>query len=101
MIPASTWVLIRTDLLSPEERSLSLPEATRRVPLRMWIKGTLVADAELGAAATIRTVTGRLVDGCLIEAHPSYRHDFGRDCPELRRIREIVHDAYRDAEEAR
>jgi len=98
MIPASSWVLIRTDLLTPEERSLSLPEATRRVPLRMWIKGTLLEAAEVDGIATVRTVTGRVVSGRLIEDNPSYSHDFGRDCPELRKIREIVRDAMQNAE---
>jgi hypothetical protein len=100
MVKASSWVLIQTDLLEPEERSASLPEATRRVPLRMWIKGTLIADAAIGTRTSVRTVTGRIVEGQLIEENPSYRHDFGLYCPELRKIREIVLQAMEPMEES-
>lgn len=99
MITKGTWVLIQTDLLAPNERALTLPEATRRVPLRQWLKGTLVDDASLNDQATIQTVTGRFVSGTLIEVNPSYRHDFGSDCPELRTIRAILQKALSQAEE--
>jgi hypothetical protein len=99
MISKGTWVLIQADLLAPEDRASTLPEATRRVPLRLWLKGTLLTDALLHENATIQTVTGRIVSGCLIEANPSYRHDFGTDCPELRTIRHILRKAMNEAED--
>lgn len=99
MISKGTWVLIQTDLLAPKERALTLPEATRRVPLRQWVKGTLLENTSLHDQATIQTVTGRIVSGTLVEVNPSYRHDFGSDCPELRSIRAILHKAMDQAEE--
>lgn len=99
MISKGTWVLIQTDLLSPDERASTLPEATRRVPLSLWLKGTLLEDAKLHDRVTIQTVTGRHVSGSLVEANPCYRHDFGSDCPELRTIRAILQNAMNNVEE--
>lgn len=101
MIDKDVWVLIKKELLQPDERASTLPEATRRVPLCLWLKGTLLHPASLHETVQIRTVTGRRVEGVLIEANPSYRHDFGRDCPELRTVRTIVYEALQTAENDR
>ena len=50
MIKKGTWVQIHNIVLRPEERTGKLPEGTKKVPLEMWVKGFLCADAEVGDA---------------------------------------------------
>ncbi len=38
-------------VLEPGERAPQVPEDTARMPLEMWVKGWLLADADLGQAA--------------------------------------------------
>ncbi len=71
-------------VLEPKARALSaLPLDTRDVPLEMWVKGHLLSDAEVGCPAAVRTKTGRIVEGTLIEVNPHYTHSFGAHVPEL------------------
>jgi hypothetical protein len=90
MIPKNTWVQIHKILLKPEERSVNLPEDTRKVPFEMWTKGFLEADAEVGDSVVITTVTGRKMTGTLLCANPAYRHDYGVFIPEILEIDRMV-----------
>lgn len=85
-----SFVLIVADILPPDQRSASLPIETRQTPLQQWLKGTLVEDANLGDLAIIRTQTGRLVQGTLLEFHPRFQHSFGEYVPELALIRTMI-----------
>jgi hypothetical protein len=96
MTPKGTWVQIRSVVLRPEERTGNLPEETKKVPLEMWVKGTLLEAAELGSVARIRTVTGREVTGTLCAIEPAYRHDYGAYVPEIRQITEIIQATLRE-----
>lgn len=86
MIKKGTWVLIHRNILTPEERAPQIPEDTKKVPLEMWIKGYLQADANVGDEVTVITRTGREETGSLLEAEPYYEHDFGKFVPELLQI---------------
>jgi hypothetical protein len=78
------WVRIHDIVLKPEERTGSLPEDTKKVPLELWVKGFLDADAEIGETVSVRTITGRTMTGTLVEVSPSYDHGFGKTfIPEL------------------
>lgn len=85
-----SFVLIVSDVLPPDQRAASLPMETKQTPLRQWLKGTLVKDANLGELATVRTQTGRLVQGTLLEVHPRFQHSFGEYVPELALIRTMI-----------
>lgn len=83
------WVRIHSIVLAPDQRAPKLPVETRQVPLEMWVTGTLMEDtAALGDTVTIRTATGRTVQGALETVHPSYGHSFGTFVPELQAIRQ-------------
>ncbi|MBU0997056.1 MAG: 2-amino-4-ketopentanoate thiolase [Firmicutes bacterium] len=90
MVKKGTWVLVKKVVLLPEERPLTLPKDTLKTPLLMWIKGHLLEDASLGNQVQIKTLTGRLEQGELIEVQPTYRHDFGDFVPELQIIDNLV-----------
>lgn len=92
MIKKGTWVSIKRDILKPEERAPQVPEDTKKVPLVMWVKGYLQTDAELGEEVVVLTKTGRKEMGILLEANPSYKHDFGEFVPELQAINEQVRE---------
>jgi len=85
-----TWVLVKRVVLQPEERPLTLPKDTLNTPLLMWVKGHLLKDSEIGDQVQIRTLTGRLEQGELIEVNPTYHHDFGDYVPELQVIDTLV-----------
>lgn len=81
------WVRIQGIVLNPEERSDRLPEDTRKVPLKMWVKGVLVDDsASCGDWVTVETATGRRTSGILEEIGPAWSHGFGKHVPELEEL---------------
>lgn len=90
MIKKGSWVQIKKIILNPEQRANNLPEATKKVPLLLWVKGTLINDSEIGETVEIKTVTGRSETGELIEVNPSYLHNFGKYMPEIQEIDRIV-----------
>ncbi len=94
MIKKGEWVRIHKIILEPAERAPQVPEDTKKVPLEMWDKGFLQANANIGDDVTIETVTGRQESGTLIEVNPYYEHDYGKFVPELlaidKQVMEIV-----------
>ena len=79
------WVRIHSVVLQPNERASAVPEDTKQVPLELWVKGTLCADAEIGEEVRVITRTGRAVTGTLTEVDPHYTHSFGNFVPELQK----------------
>jgi len=82
-IAKGTWVEIEDTILRPEERAPSLPEDTKKTPLVMRVSGFLLADAQLGSIARVRTIIGRELSGRLRAVNPSFGHGFGTTVPEL------------------
>lgn len=80
------WVKIYRVILKPEERAPQVPDDTKLVPLEMWVKGFITADAELGDLVEVKTITGRMESGKLVEINPTYTHSFGNFVPELLQI---------------
>jgi 2-amino-4-ketopentanoate thiolase alpha subunit len=87
-VPTGLWVRIHRVELAPSERASTIPEDTARVPFESWINGWLVEEAMIGSRTQIRTATGRLVEGELVEVEPGYRHSFGSPPPALHRAGE-------------
>lgn len=98
LVSAGTWVEIHLVVLAANQRAQQIPEDTRRVPLEMRVKGFLVAAANLGDQVEIVTVTGRRLNGTLVQVNPSYAHGFGPPIPELLAIGGEVRALLRAAE---
>lgn len=77
------WARIHRLELGPSERAPGIPEDTAAVPFESWINGWLVEEAVIGERAQLRTTTGRIVEGVLVEADPGYNHSFGSPPPAL------------------
>jgi hypothetical protein len=94
MIAKGSWVLVHRNILEAAGRAPQVPDDTKKVPLEMWVKGTLQADAEIGAEVELITRTGRRERGTLLEVNPAYTHGFGAFVPELleisRQLRAVV-----------
>lgn len=90
MIKKNEWVQVHSIVLTKEERAPQVPEDTKSVPLEMWVKGYLTEDAEMGDVVTVKTVTGRLVEGKLVQVNPTFRHSFGEFVPEILEIDRTV-----------
>jgi len=86
LVKKGAWVRIHDIVLNPNDRATNLPEDTKEVPLEMWTKGFLMEDGEIGKTVEIKTITGRYVEGTLIEVNPHYDHDFGKFVPEILQI---------------
>lgn len=86
MAKQGDWVLIHDVVLTPAQRAPQVPDDTKKVPLETWVKGFLTTDGEIGQHVTVKTVTGRLVEGDLVDVEPSYNHSFGKYIPELHQI---------------
>lgn len=83
MIQKGKWVTIRRQILSEAERAAGIPADTAATPFTMWVKGWLLAEAEIGQSASVRTVTGREEAGVLEEAEAGYAVGYGAYVPEL------------------
>ncbi|HHW56747.1 MAG TPA: 2-amino-4-ketopentanoate thiolase [Clostridia bacterium] len=83
MAQKGDWVKIKQVILEPEERAENIPDDTKKTPLTMWVKGLLLEDGEIGDTVKIKTFTGRIVEGVLVEVNPRHIHDFGNPIPEL------------------
>ena len=92
MAKKGDWVLIHRNVLEPSERAPQVPDDTKIVPLEMWVKGFLQADAEIGDEVTVVTRTKRQEHGRLLEVNPCYTHSFGKFVPELLKVSEQVRD---------
>lgn len=92
MAKKGDFVLTHTIVLTPEQRAPQVPEDTHKVPLEQWVKGYLQDDAEIGDEVTVKTRTGRMVKGTLIEVNPRFTHDFGELVPELLVIGDTVRE---------
>lgn len=90
MIDKGTFVRIRKTVLQQTERNGTIPEETKKVPFKMWVKGTLHEDSDLFDIVTITTTTGRQETGRLKEANPPYKHTYGDFIPELHTLRSVI-----------
>lgn len=78
------WVQIYQVILPAGERAPQVPAETAGVPLEMWVKGFLVEkQAQAGAAVTVRSLAGRLLQGRLAAINPHYEVNYGSPQPEL------------------
>lgn len=80
------WVLVHNIILDPANRAPQVPEDTKSVPLEMWVKGFIHSDANEGDEVRVTTITGREVDGKLVDVNPYYKHDYGKFVPEILQI---------------
>ncbi|GAU76925.1 2-amino-4-oxopentanoate thiolase subunit OrtA [Fusibacter sp. 3D3] len=85
-IKKGDWVKVHRIILTCEQRAPQVPEDTKKVPLEMWVKGFAQSDSELGEEVTVKTITGRLETGKIVEVNPTYSHSFGNFIPELLQI---------------
>ena len=82
-IKAGTWVEIENILLTPDQRAPQTPEDTRQTPYMMKVAGFLTVDALFDSEVTIKTLSGRLVNGTMKVVRPHYAHSFGDIVEEL------------------
>lgn len=87
MVEKGKWVQISSVVLEAGDRAPNIPDDTQATPLKMWVKGVLQDQADVGDRVTIKTVAGRLVEGELVRVHPNYTHSFGDYVPEITDIR--------------
>lgn len=87
LVQKGEWVQISSVVLNAGERAPNTPEDTQNTPLKMWVKGNLQQDAEVGDKVTIKTIVGREVEGELVKVRPNYTHSFGNYVPEITDIR--------------
>jgi hypothetical protein len=83
-------VQIHSIILKPEERTASIPDDTKSVPVEMWVKGILDKDAETGDTVTVTTAVGRQETGVLCAVEPRYVHDYGDYVPEIDEMRRQI-----------
>jgi hypothetical protein len=90
VIQQGTWVQIYKVVLEPSQRAPQVPEDTKLVPLEMWVKGILLADETIGNIVKIKTLSGRVEEGKLVEVNPTFTHNYGNFIPEILKIGSIV-----------
>jgi hypothetical protein len=100
-VPAGSWVEVRQVLLRAGERAPQVPPDTARTDLVARVRGFLVEAAEMGARATVMTLTDRAVTGELVALEPRNPADFGDPVPELLRLGRDARRTLDDATRAR
>ncbi len=92
------WVIIHNTVLNPSQRAPQVPDDTKKVPLEIWVKGFIESDANIDDLVRVTTMTGRVVEGNLIQVNPFFTHNYGECIPELLQIgiqaREILFGGY-------
>ncbi|HHX03293.1 MAG TPA: 2-amino-4-ketopentanoate thiolase [Tissierellia bacterium] len=89
-VKKGTWVRIHSIALDVKERAANIPEDTRSVPLEQWTKGRLLEDAAVGDEVEVKTASGRIAAGKLVEVNPQYELNYGKLVPELIEIGESL-----------
>ncbi|MFA7507344.1 MAG: 2-amino-4-oxopentanoate thiolase subunit OrtA, partial [Bacilli bacterium] len=90
MIKENTVVQIERVVLKSVERTGNLPDDTKRVPLKMKLKGRLVTKSNLGDYVKIVTQTNRIDEGYLIDVEPYFKHDYGHYVEVLDEVKDII-----------
>lgn len=90
MVKKGEFVRIEKTILQPEERTSKIPEDTKSTPFKMWTKGVLQNDCEIGGEATIVSVCGRQDTGTLVEVNPFYELNYGKFLPEMVEIDKVI-----------
>ena len=80
------FVRIHKIILTSEQRAPQIPEDTKSVPLELWTKGFLLADANLGDEVKIMTLADREEEGTLIEVNQAHNVNYGDFVPEIIQI---------------
>ena len=80
------WVQVENIVLPAGQRAPQVPEDTQACDLKLWVKGIIQQDAEMGEEVEIKTVTGRMAKGILCGVSPRYIHDYGEFQPELLKV---------------
>ena len=93
------WVRIRKIILKAGERSLNLPDDTKKVPLVMWDKGFLMDEtASPGDWVRVETIIGRKIEGELEKIQPGYDVNYGESFNETlyigKQLRELLGDGH-------
>ncbi len=82
-LKAGDYVRIKKVVLEPNDRSKNIPLDTAKLPLIMWVKGFLESDAKAGDFVQIKTITGRVENGYLLENELVYDVNYGEFLPEI------------------
>ena len=93
------WVRIKKIVLKAGQRSMNLPDDTKKVPLIMWDKGFLLDEsAVLGDWVKVKTIIGREIEGEFVEADPGYDVNYGVSVNETlyigMQLREMLGDSH-------
>ncbi len=97
MIPAGTHVEIRWTILAPPERASGLPPDTASLPYEGRVRGALVTAAALGGPGSVRTASGRVLEGTVEVLSPAHEHGFGRPQPALQRAIDAIAELRRES----
>ena len=90
MIKKGSFVRIEKVILEASERKSKIPEETKNTPFKMWTKGFLLEDCEMGAIAKIKTKSNREDFGTLVEVNHCYDLGYGEYLPEMTEIDVIL-----------
>lgn len=84
------YVVIEFCVMPEESRAPNLPAETAELDLLARVKGHLLADAEIGQEATVKTMSGRELRGILTDQDTAATHTYGPPVEALLDVRESV-----------
>ena len=101
MFEQGTYIEIEKTILTPEERTAQIPEDTKKVPFKLWVKGFALAEGDIGDTVSVKTITGRCVSGKVTCIAPHYRHSYGESMPEIMMIGKALRNLLEEDDDER
>ncbi len=92
MVKKNSYVEIHKVIFEAIERTARIPEETKKVPYEMFVKGFLLEDSSIGDLVTVKTITGRLVEGELQKENPTFELGYGDFVPHIMKIKQILRE---------
>jgi len=92
MVKKNSYVEIHKVIFKAEDRTARIPEETKKVPYEMFVKGFLINDSSIGDLVTVKTITGRLVEGELQKENPTFKLGYGDFVPQIMKIKQILRE---------
>ncbi len=83
MIKKGSFVRISKVVLDSSQRATSIPEDTQKTNLKMWTKGILQSDANIGEEVSVKTLSDRVETGLLESVNHVHEVNYGRFVEEI------------------
>ena len=92
MVKKNSYGEIHKVIFKAKMRTAKIPDETKNVPYEKFMKGFLLADASIGDLVKVKTITGRILEGDLVQENPTFNLGYGTFVPQIMEIKRILRE---------